>query len=105
MKEADQFLSCPHCLSHEVPRGARVCKGCYAEVHYGPSSASKKMVLIGSAIAAWFIGREIQPLLPTMDAFGLWLIVFFVVWAPSRYLLAKKQADKVMFLRNYISHN
>lgn len=101
MKEAEQFLSCPHCLSNEVPRGARVCTGCYAEVHYGPTSASKKMVLIGAAIAAWFIGREIHPLVPTMDVLGLWLIIFFVVWAPSRYLLAKKLADKVRFSRFY----
>lgn len=101
MTEGTQLLSCPHCLNSEVPRGAGVCTGCYAEVQYGPTSASKKIVLLGAIITAWFISSQLGAFIPKMDDFSLGVIIFFVVWVPARYLLAKKQANKVMFHRYY----
>ena len=44
-------LGCPHCHA-EIPHGARVCRGCQAEVEYGPPRWAKIGAFIAGAVAA-----------------------------------------------------
>jgi hypothetical protein len=44
-------LGCPHCHA-EIPHGARVCRGCQAEVEYGPPRWAKIVALFAGVIAA-----------------------------------------------------
>ena len=40
------FITCAHCRS-DVPRGASVCRGCHAEIKYGPPPFYLLMCFMG----------------------------------------------------------
>ena len=50
-------MKCPFCHA-SVPHGATVCRGCQAEVEYGPPQAAIIGVLLLAAFAGWFIGSS-----------------------------------------------
>lgn len=88
-------LTCPHC--HEtVPRGATVCRGCQAEVEYGPSSMATFVIFTGSVV----VGAWIADMFPR--SFGiLKYVIFFGAIAGGVWLRRVLFGDRIMFKRNY----
>jgi len=76
-----KHLTCPHCYA-EVPHGARVCRGCHAEVEYGPPGWLIVVLLIFSiSFRSWVVG------------IGVFII--------GLVLLAYIFKDRVVFKRGY----
>jgi len=90
-------LSCPHCLGR-VPNGARVCRGCHAEVEYGPR-ASFFLWPIGVAIFLGTIARLKLRSFSYADevAFAIGLLVFVM----GSFLIVKSCENRIVFKRFY----
>jgi hypothetical protein len=84
-------LNCPHC-HNKVPRGAKVCRGCQAELQYGPP----KIVVLLAFVAATFVGAIAGRMSHT---FG-W-ISFGVILVATQYGIARAFKDRVIFKRIY----
>ncbi len=84
------YLTCPHCHNDEVPRGASVCRGCHAEVHYGYSIKAYCFLFIGAGILAIIVDSTIGMFANT--AFLIALIGGFI------YMRIKAK-DRVIFRR------
>ena len=99
-----QTLICPHCMS-QVPRGAHVCRGCQAEVHYGAPRWVSILCAILSVIGGWWVVKAIHMLGLTHSA-TLWILfaVFALalkIW--SGRLCKRFYADRTVFRRLYRS--
>ena len=79
---------CPHCHT-DVPRGARVCTGCQAEVEYGPPSAAFGLLVLASAFFSYQVGQPV----------GWWLFLGMLVIGSVS--LTKLYAKRVVFKRGY----
>lgn len=86
-------LTCPHCLNDKIPHGAKVCRGCQAEIEYGASGKAYISVIAVSVVLGVWLGTSFQ-------AFLGWL-AFGVSIAGGIYLCAKAFADRVVFKRRY----
>jgi len=88
-------LVCPHCRS-DVPRGARVCTGCKAEVEYGASPRATIQAALAAAVLAGLLFTQI-PHVPW------WVAVLAAVGAffGATYLYATYFADRIVFYRHY----
>ncbi len=56
----DLNLTCPHCYGN-VPYGAKVCRGCQAEIEYGAPRSLYSVLLIAStylglSFLSWVVG-------------------------------------------------
>jgi hypothetical protein len=82
-------LTCPHCHG-EIPHGARVCRGCQAEVEYGaPWWANIGALILGAF--AWAEGVAYSP----KAAIGAGIVVaifllFFASWAFRNRIVVKR---------------
>ncbi|CAM7676798.1 MULTISPECIES: hypothetical protein [Enterobacterales] len=93
--EEKKLIECPHCKS-EIPHGANVCRGCQAEISYGPSGFSYAITLIVPIVCGYFLAKKV-------DAELLKWVLFFVAavplwWLLGKYLLVRK-ADRINFER------
>lgn len=88
-------LTCPHCRSL-VPRGATVCRGCQAELKYGPANG----MFGGALLVAAVVGIEVDKILPGALSIVGW-IAGIAVFAGLSALVQKKYADRVIFKRIY----
>ncbi|WP_232443575.1 hypothetical protein, partial [Burkholderia ubonensis] len=65
-------LICPHC-HNRVPRGARVCRGCQAELHYGAHPALYAIAVIIGFYLMHEAGAAV-PHLPDVVKLGILVI-------------------------------
>ncbi|MDR5812549.1 MULTISPECIES: hypothetical protein [unclassified Caballeronia] len=86
-------LTCPHCL-YGVPRGARVCRGCQAEVYYGLPKQQSLAILFAAGVTV-FLGWKISNNAPAAMVVGLIVVIALTVAAKRKY------ADHVEFKRPY----
>ena len=88
-------LMCPHCHGN-VSRGAFVCRGCQAEVEYGPPPAA----YICMALLSAFLGFQLPRFLPDFLSFAGWIagIGIFIVGSAWIRNIFK---DRVNFKRIY----
>ncbi|EMB9957254.1 hypothetical protein U9665_001396 [Escherichia coli] len=93
--EEKKLIECPHCKS-EIPHGANVCRGCQAEISYGPSGFSYAITLIVPIVLGYFLAKQV-------DTGLLKWILFFVAAIPSfwffRKFLILRKADRINFER------
>lgn len=87
-----QVVQCPHCYS-EVPHGAKVCRGCQAEIEYGAPPVAFLFVFIVSMFAGWFIGAASHSIIG-------W-IVFAGLLVGGIWGCVKLFADRINFKRIY----
>lgn len=88
-------LVCPHCHG-DVPRGARVCRGCQAEIEYGAPPFLFLIVLIVSII----LGVKTSGSVPESLSFFGWIVGVGAFIAGS-IALTKLFEDRVSFKRIY----
>lgn len=88
-------LVCPHCHG-DVPRGAKVCRGCQAEIEYGCPPALFLALIIFTA----FLGFKASAVLPESLSFMGWIIGIGGFIAGS-VLLNKVFEKRVNFKRIY----
>lgn len=84
---------CPHCHT-EVPHGARVCRGCQAEVEYGTPPAALLFVLLVAFFAAWKTGS-------VLDSSVAGWIVFALLLGGGIYGCLRLFKNRVSFKRIY----
>lgn len=85
-------LTCPHCHNDEVPRGASVCRGCQAEVHYGYSIKEYCFLFIGAGILAIIVDSTTGMFANT---------AFFIALIGGLIYMYIKAKDRVIFKRRY----
>lgn len=88
-------LICPHCHG-SVPRGAKVCRGCQAEVEYGAPPAAFLLLLIVTG----FIGSQVSGLVPNAMSFLGWIVGGGLFIAGAVFLV-KRFKERVNFKRVY----
>lgn len=88
-------LTCPHCRSN-IPYGAKVCKGCQAEIDYGTPPFAY-LVLIAASIYA---GMKTSSILSGNLSFISWG-VGMAVFVGGIILLTKIFKNRVNFSREY----
>lgn len=88
-------IECPHCRS-EVPNGAKVCRGCQAEIEYG---APPFLYLILLAGAGW-CGYKSYDFFYSGLSFLSWVLAGGVFLLGS-VALAKLFENRVHFSREY----
>ncbi|HCR3332380.1 TPA: hypothetical protein ON523_002109 [Morganella morganii] len=95
MEQEKRLIECPHCKS-EIPHGANVCRGCQAEISYGPSGISFLITILFPIFCGYFLAK-------TTDIEILQWILFFVAAIPLWWLLSKLvlggQKDRINFER------
>lgn len=62
-------ITCPHCRE-QVPHGAKVCRGCQAEIEYGCPPA---LYVVLIAIAG-FVGFKTTAIMPDVLSFMGWVV-------------------------------
>lgn len=85
-------MKCPHCHSG-VPFGAKVCRGCQAEIEYGMPPVAVLFVMAAAIPSGLFFGSTVHSI------FG-W-IMFFCVLAGGLWGSAKLFKDRIKFKRMY----
>lgn len=90
---AKSLMQCPHCHTH-VPRGARVCTGCQAEVEYGASPALCYLILAASIGIGYGFSQAINNIV-LGAAVGVTVLVIGCVFIYRRY------SERVSFKRVY----
>jgi hypothetical protein len=70
MGRAMEDVQCPHCYSG-VPYGAKVCRGCQAEVEYGMPPAAPIFVFLVSMFSAWYVGSVTHSIVGWLVLVGL----------------------------------
>ncbi len=95
-------ITCPHCMNN-VPWGARVCRGCQAEISYGTPLASIIFFIVLSVGAGWYVTKLAHDYLFTNSTL-LWC-VFAAVLIPcailSRKACKRLYDGKTEFRRHY----
>jgi hypothetical protein len=95
-------VSCPHCLN-DVPKGALVCRGCQAELTYGPPKMAEALSFLVPAFLAWLVVSFFEALI--FDNSTILFIIFLAVFIPllrkSRKFVNDKYKDSVYFNRHY----
>jgi hypothetical protein len=86
-------MQCPHCHTL-VPRGARVCTGCQAEVDYGTPGAAIVALLVG----ALFLGYQAAQ---ATDSQGFGIALGIAIVAGGGWLFSRMFADRAEFKRVY----
>lgn len=88
-------LICPHCRN-KVPRGATVCRGCHAELKYGPSNGPFAF----AAIASLVVGAEIDKFLPSSLSVVGWFVGAACFIGIAGFI-KNHYKDRVVFRRVY----
>lgn len=88
-------LICPHCHG-SVSHGAKVCRGCQAEIEYGAPGFTFVVLLIISI----YLGFKTSNALPESMSFLCW-ITGVSVFAGGSFLLAHIFEHRVNFKRIY----
>ncbi|MGH8086007.1 MAG: hypothetical protein ACREPV_12145 [Lysobacter sp.] len=88
----NNVVACPHCHG-EVPFGAKVCRGCQAEVEYGTPPAAALLVFLLAFFGAWYVGSSFG------SAFGWVALVVFL--GGGIYLCQRAFKHRVSFKRIY----
>ena len=83
-------FTCPHCHNDEVRRGASVCRGCHAEVHYGYSIKAYCFLFIGAGVLAIIVDSTIGMFANT---------AFFIALIGGFIYMRIKAKDRVIFRR------
>ncbi|MCH7420023.1 hypothetical protein [Pseudomonas mosselii] len=97
-------ITCPHCMN-QVPRGAHVCRGCHAEIHYGTPRWVVILCTILSVVGGWWAAKIVHTFITT-NSTVLWVIfgIAFVMLAlGSRKLCKRLYAERTIFRRFYRS--
>lgn len=99
---SNHTVTCPHCVT-EVPWGARVCRGCQAEIEYGTPRGITAFLGIICLIAGWYAAKVFH-LYITDNSTVLWA-VFGIVFGGLALLCTRfcrrRYANKTMFKRFY----
>jgi len=85
-------VQCPHCYSG-VPYGAKVCRGCQAEVEYGVPPAALVFVFLVSMFSAWYVGSVTHSIVGWIIFVGL---LAGGIWGAGRLF-----KDRINFKRIY----
>ncbi len=88
-------LICPHCHGN-VPRGAKVCRGCQAEIEYGAPPLAFLVLLVVSAI----VGSKTSGAVSEALSFLGW-VVGAGAFITGAILLTKLFGNRVNFKRIY----
>lgn len=88
-------LICPHC-HNRVPRGARVCRGCQAELHYGAHPALYAIAVIIGFYLMHKAGAAASHL-PDIVKLG----VLVITGGGLCYLINRAFRNRVIFKRRY----
>lgn len=88
-------LVCGHCHG-EVPHGARVCRGCQAEIEYGAPWQLYVAIVIAGILVAWTIQVKIPPELGILA-----FIVGAAIAIGGNILAYRMLKDRVVFKRIY----
>ena len=88
-------LMCPHCHG-TVPHGAKVCRGCQAEIEYGTPPLLYLVLLIASI----YLGYKSSHIWPVSLSFLSW-VVGIGVFIVGAILFEKIFKDRVVFDREY----
>lgn len=88
-------LICPHCHG-SVPRGAKVCRGCQAEIEYGAPPFAFLVVAIVSVV----LGIKTSGVLPEGLSFLAWIVGIGGFIAGS-VILGRLFGSRVNFKRIY----
>ena len=88
-----ESVKCPHC-HNTVPWGARVCRGCQAELDYGAPGILILLALAAAIFAGTLVGHGLHtPLLGVIVGIG-------VLYGLYR-LLSRAFRHRVIFRRRY----
>lgn len=88
-------LTCPHCLNH-VPYGAKVCRGCQAELKYGPSVKMQLSVFVAAVVVGSIVGH-VLPRSMSLIGWVSFIGVFFLLYK----WMNRVHGDRVIFKRIY----
>ncbi len=99
---SDSTVTCPHCMN-AVPWGARVCRGCHAEITYGTPRGVAILFTVLCVIVGWYVTKLVHDNLSTNSTL-LWT-VFGVVFLICALVFGRGctrfYAGKTMFRRFY----
>lgn len=95
-------VTCPHCMN-EVPWGARVCRGCHAEISYGTPRAIAIFFTVLCVIAGWYAAKRVHTHISTNSTllWGVFGVVFLLSALASRKICKRIYDGKTMFRRFY----
>jgi hypothetical protein len=108
-------LLCPHCQT-PAASGARVCRGCGAEIVRGPSRRERPLIGIVFVVAAMFLGgvllrvleiaRGSLPLPFPKAEYGFWVLLAVIAVVVVPYIVGTRVArvlwrTRVRFYRTY----
>lgn len=99
---SNHTVTCPHCMNH-VPWGARVCRGCHAEIEYGTPRSVIAFLGIFCLLAGWYAAKVFR-LYITDSTVVLWTvfgIVFGTLALVCMKFCRRRYAYKTMFKRFY----
>lgn len=88
-------LMCPHCHG-AVPHGAKVCRGCHAEIEYG----TPFLLYVALLIASLYLGYKSSNTLPDSFSFLAWAIGIGTFVAGG-ILFEKIFKNRISFKREY----
>ena len=86
---------CPHCHG-QVPERATVCRGCQAEIEYGPPPIAFLVIAVISAV----LGYQVGGWLPASMGFIAWIVGVGGFIAGS-FGVGQVFEDRVVFKRVY----
>lgn len=93
-QDVGNMMICPHCRT-EVPHGAKVCRGCQAEIEYGTPNFVGFIILLLSILAGFKLHSLFENLWISIIASGM---LFFVMMFISE---VKLFPNRVNFKRIY----
>jgi hypothetical protein len=89
------YLICPHCRVN-APIGATVCRGCQAEIEYGPPRLAYISLLLVSIHSGFKVHQILLFNLPYLG----W-IIGIVIFIAGSVFLEKLFATRIVFKRGY----
>jgi len=94
------LITCEHCRS-EIPRGANVCRGCHAEIKYGPRPLFLWLSFLGPFAAGFFLCKFLHTYLSIGDSalYILWGAITLVGFAVLLKSCFKAFSGDVRFIR------
>lgn len=93
MNENQKMMQCPHCMS-EIPHGAKVCRGCQAEIEYGTPPVLFLIYLGVSAYLGYMVGTSTWTFLGWIV--GVVLFIGLAILSESKLF-----ANRINFKRIY----
>lgn len=92
-------IKCPHCYEI-VPRGARVCKGCQAEIDYGTPSFIAMLSLIVSVVLGFIASGMIDGGNGYLG-FGVGIVSMIAMFLCTEKIFSKRVKFKRVYKHNF----